>query len=84
MRDSGGMRCAIALLVQPFVRDPVTRHRDVASHLNRSRLEFNNFERQARAGLGGNPICYVVFANRRCTNRRPAKEIFVPKTQMSG
>ena len=80
MRDAEGMRCAIAILVQTFVRDPVTRHRHVIIHLNRSRLKFNNLERQAPTGLRGNPICYVVFVNRCGIDRRPAREISVPKT----
>jgi len=38
MRDAKGMRRAIAILVQPFKGDPVTRHRQIPVHLNRSGL----------------------------------------------
>jgi hypothetical protein len=80
MRDAEGMRRAIAILVKPFLRDPVTRHRHVPIHLNRSRFKFNTLERQVLTGLRGNPVCYVVFVNRCSIDRGPAKEIFVPKT----
>ena len=80
MRDAEGVHRPIAILVRPFVRDPVTRHRHVAIHLNRSRFKFNALERQALTGLRGNPVCYVVFVNRCSIDRGPAKEIFVPKT----
>ena len=82
MRDAEGARCAIAILVQPLVCDPITRHRHVPIHLNRSGFEFNTLERQTLTCLRGNPVCYVVLVNWCSTDRGPAKEIFVPKSQV--
>jgi hypothetical protein len=40
MRDPDGIRRSIAIAVQPLKRYPVTRDRDVRSHLNRGGFEF--------------------------------------------
>ena len=54
---------------------------NVVRHLCREPFQIVGLERLAAAVMGGYPVADVLFAHRLGTNRRPAKEVRVPKAR---
>jgi len=61
--DTDGVRLAAASPVQIFEGDPIASYAEVVGDLNGGGLEVDEFEGKTLAGLRGNPVGGVIFAD---------------------